>query len=124
MYLEEQKKLHAKSDKAKKRKAVKDEVKSKRKLLNKSIQAMSLEADKSVTEAEEKHSFTLLAKPNTFRLKIRESEENEKKFCDQVRVLKKKVKVYGITFVFVCLRSFTLVPYINYLCFITTFIPT
>ena len=40
LYLEEQRKLHAKSDKAKKRKAVKDEiceVDCKRKLLNKSI---------------------------------------------------------------------------------------
>ena len=53
---------------------------------------MNLEADKSATEAEVKHNFTLLAKSNGFRLKIRESEENEKKFCDQVRVLKKKFK--------------------------------
>ena len=51
---------------------------------------MSLEADKLATEAEVKHNFTLLAKLNAFRLKIRESEENEKTFCDQVRVLKKK----------------------------------
>ena len=54
LYLEEQRKLHAKSDKAKKRKAVEDEiceVKCKRKLLNKSIQAMRLEADKLATEA-------------------------------------------------------------------------
>ena len=50
---------------------------------------MSLKADKSATEAEVKHNFTLLAKASTFRLKMRESEENEKKFCDQVRVLKK-----------------------------------
>ena len=53
---------------------------------------MSLKADKSATEVEVKHSFTLLAKSNTFRLKIRESEENGKKFCCQVRVLKKKLK--------------------------------
>ena len=64
----------------------------KRKLLNKNIQAMSLEADKSATKEEVKHNFTLLAKSNTFRLKNRESEKNEKKFCDQVRVLKKKFK--------------------------------
>ena len=56
---------------------------------------MSLEADKLATEAEVKHDFTLLAKSNTFRLKICESEENEKRFCDQVCVLK-KVEVYGI----------------------------
>ena len=65
LYLEEQRKLHAKSDKAKKRKAVKDEIcemKCKRKLLNESIQAISLEADKLATEAEVKHNFTLLAK--------------------------------------------------------------
>ena len=52
LYLEEQWKLHVKSDKAKKWKAVKDEiceVKCKRKLLNKSIQAMSLKADKLAT---------------------------------------------------------------------------
>ena len=95
LYLEEQRKLHAKSDNAKKRKAVEDEVHEveyKRKLLNKSIQAMSLEADKFVTEAEVKHNFTLLAKSNAFRLKIHKSEENEKKFCDQIHVLKKKLK--------------------------------
>ena len=53
---------------------------------------MSLEADKLATEAEVKHDFTLLAKSNTFRLKICESEENEKRFCDQVCVLKRKLK--------------------------------
>ena len=65
LYLEEQRKLHVKSDKAKKRKAVEDEirkVKCRRKLLNKSIQAMSLEADELATEAKMKHNFTLLAK--------------------------------------------------------------
>ena len=65
MYLEEQRKLHAKSDKAKKRKAVEDEIREvdcKRKLLSKSIQAMSLEADKLAAKAEVKHNFTLLAK--------------------------------------------------------------
>ena len=95
LYLEEQRKLHAKCDKAKKRKPVENkirEVECKRKLLNKSIQAMSLEADKSATEAEVKHNFTLFARSNTSRLKLRESEENEKKSCDQVRVLKKKLK--------------------------------
>ena len=50
---------------------------------------MSLETDKLATKAEEKHNFTLLAKSNSFRLKICESEENEKKFCDQVHALKK-----------------------------------
>ena len=83
LYLEEQRKLRSKSDKAKKRKAVEDEirkVKCKRKLLNKSIQAMSLEAVKSATQAEVRHNFTLLAKSNTLRLKIRESEENAKNF--------------------------------------------
>ena len=69
----QQRKFRAKSDKAKKRKAVEDEIRRvdcKRKLLNKSIQTMSLEADRLATKAGE-------------------SEENEKKFCDQVRVLKK-----------------------------------
>ena len=63
LYLEEQRKLHAKSDKAKKSKAVEDgicEVDCKRKLLNKSIQAMSLEEDKLATEAKVKHNFTCL----------------------------------------------------------------
>ena len=82
---------------------------------------MSLETDKSATEAEVKHNFTLLAKSNSFRLKICESEENEKKFCDQVRVLKKKVEAYGITVIFVHLRSITLVEYLNCLCSIMTF---
>ena len=92
---QEQRKRHAKSDKAKKNKAVEDEIREvecKRKLLNKSIQAMSLEADKLATLVEVKHNFTLLAKLNAFRLKMRESEENEKKFCDHVRVLKKSWK--------------------------------
>ena len=92
LYLEEPRKLHAKSDKAKKRKAVEDEiceVKCKRKLFNKSIQPMSLEADKLATEAEVKRNFSLLTKKNAFRLKIRESEENEKKFCE------KKLKFMG-----------------------------
>ena len=76
-------------------KAVEDEIREvdcKRKLLNKNIQAMSLEVDKLATEAELKHNFTLLAKSNAFRVKVCESEENERKFCDQVRVLKKKLK--------------------------------
>ena len=55
---------------------------------------MSLEADKSATEAEVKHNFTLLTKSNTFRLKIRKSDENEKKLCGQVRILKKEFEVY------------------------------
>ena len=50
---------------------------------------MSLETDKLATETKVKHNFTLLAKSNAFRLKIGKSEENEKKFCDQVRVSKK-----------------------------------
>ena len=65
LYLEEQRKLHAKSDKAKKRKAVEDEickVECRRKLCNRSIQAISPEADNLATEAEVKHNFTLLAK--------------------------------------------------------------
>ena len=41
---------------------------------------MNPEADKSATEAEVKHNFTLLAKSNTFRVKICESEENIKSF--------------------------------------------
>ena len=49
---------------------------------------MSPETDKLATEAEVKHNFTLLAKSNAFGLKICECEENVKKFCDQVRVLK------------------------------------
>ena len=67
LYLEEQRKLDAKSDKAKNRKAVEEEiskVKCKWKLLNKCIQAVSLKADILATEAEVKHNFTLLAKSN------------------------------------------------------------
>ena len=81
---------------------------------------MSLKADILATEAEVKHNFTLLAKSNAFRLKICKSDGNEKKLCDLVRVLK-KVEVYGITFIFVCLRSITLVQYLNCLCSIITF---
>ena len=124
LYLAEQRKLHAKSDKAKKRKTVQDEIRKveyKRKLLNKSILAMSLEADKSAAEAEVKHIFTLIAKSTTFRPKIGESEKNEKRFCNQVCVLKKKLEVYGITFILVCLISITMVQYLNCLCSIMTF---
>ena len=81
LYLEEQRKLRAKSDKAKKRKAVEDEiceVECKQKLLNKNVQAISLATDKLATEAVEKHNFTLLAKSNAFRLRIHKSKENEK----------------------------------------------
>ena len=53
---------------------------------------MSQEADKLATEVEVNHIFTLIVKSNAFRLKIRESEENEKKFCDQVCVLTKKLR--------------------------------
>ena len=62
LYLEEQRKLDANSDKAKKRKVVEDEicqVECRRKLLNKRIRSMSPEADKLATEAEVKHNFTL-----------------------------------------------------------------
>ena len=50
---------------------------------------MSLETDKSATEAEVKRNCTLRARSNTFRLKVCESEESEKKYCDQVHVLKR-----------------------------------
>ena len=82
---------------------------------------MSLEADKSATEAEVKFNFTLLAKVNAFRLKICESEEKEKKFCDQVRVLKKKLKFMEMAFIFVYLRSITLIQYLYCLRSIMTF---
>ena len=48
------------------------------------------EADALTTTPSRRYNFTLLAKSNAFRLKIRESEENEKRFCDQVRVLKNR----------------------------------
>ena len=38
---------------------------------------MSVEADKSAKDVEVKYNFTLLAKSNTFRLKICKSKENE-----------------------------------------------
>ena len=41
---------------------------------------MSLEADKLATEAEVEHNFTLLAKSNAFRQKVREIEEMRKSF--------------------------------------------
>ena len=70
MYLEEQRKLHAKSDdKSKKKEAVEDEIREvecKRKLLNRSIQAMSLEADKLATEAK-KAQFYLGCKVKCFQ---------------------------------------------------------
>ena len=53
---------------------------------------MSLEADKSATEAELKHNFTLLAKPNIFRLKVRESKDNEKSFVTST-CFEKKLKL-------------------------------
>ena len=52
---------------------------------------MSLETDKLATEAEVKHNFTCTS-TNAFRLKFCKSDENEKKFCDLVHVLKKKLK--------------------------------
>ena len=56
------------------------------------MESMTQEANKLAVKAETKHSFTLLAKSNAFRQKVRESEENEKKLCYQLRDLKEKLK--------------------------------
>jgi len=72
LHLEDQSKLTVESEKARKRKAVQDEIRaveSKRKLLKESIASMSQEADALAVQAEKKHSFILLAKSNTFRQK-------------------------------------------------------
>jgi len=95
IYLEDQRKLTAESEKTRKKKAAQDEsraVESKRKLLKESIASMSQEADALAVQAEKKHSFILLAKSNAFRQKIYESEANEQSLCKQARSLKEKLK--------------------------------
>jgi len=95
LYLEDQRKLTAESEKTRKKKAVQDEIRvveSKRKFLTESIASMSQEADALAVQAEKKHSFILLARSNAFRQKIRESEANEQSLCKQARSLKEKLK--------------------------------
>jgi len=78
--VEDQRKLTAEGEKARKRKAVQDEIRaveSKRKLLEESIASTSQEADALTVQAEKKHSFVSLAQSNAFRQKIHESEANE-----------------------------------------------
>ena len=94
LYLEEQRKLHARSDKAKKGKAVEDEiseVKCKRKLLKKKHPSCEPRSRQISYRGRSKAQF-YFAKSNAFRLKICESEENETKFCDQACGLKRKLK--------------------------------
>ena len=72
LHVENQRKLTAESEKARKRKAGQDEIRaveSKRKLLEESIASMSQEADALTMQAEKKHSFILLAQSNAFRQK-------------------------------------------------------
>ena len=95
LHLEDQRKLTVESEKARKRKAVQDEIRaveSKRKLLKESIASMSQEADALAMQAEKKHSVILLAKSNAFRQKMHESEANEQSLCEKARTLKEKLK--------------------------------
>jgi len=76
LHVEDQRKLTAEGEKARKRKAVQDEIRaveSKRKLLEESIPSMSQEADALTVQAEKKRSFVSLAQSNAFRQKIHES---------------------------------------------------
>ena len=69
LHVEDQRKLTAEGEKARKRKAVQDEicaVGSKRKLLEERIASMSQEADALTVQAEKKHSFVSLAQSNEF----------------------------------------------------------
>ena len=94
LHLEDQRKLTAESEKARKRKAVQDKIRSvesKRKLLKESIASMSQEADALAVQAEKKLSFIFLAKSNAFRQKIHESEANEQSICKQTHSLKEKL---------------------------------
>jgi len=73
LHLEDQRKLTAESEKARKKKAVQDKihsVESKRKLLKESIASTSQEADALAVQAEKKLRFIFLAKSNAFRQKI------------------------------------------------------
>jgi len=79
LHLEDQRKLTAESEKARKRKAVQDEIRAvepKIKLLKESIASMSQEAGALAVQAEKKYSFILLAKSNAFRQIIHEGEAN------------------------------------------------
>ena len=94
LHLEDQRKRTAESEKARKRKAVQDKIRSvesKRKLLKESIASMSQEADASAVYAEKKLSFVFLAKSNAFRQKIHENEANEQSLYKQAHSLKEKL---------------------------------
>ena len=73
LHLEDQRKLTAESEKARKKKAVQDKihsVESKRNLLKESIASTSQEADALAVQAEKKLGFIFLAKSDAFRQKI------------------------------------------------------
>ena len=53
---------------------------------------MSLDVDKLALGAEEKHNFTLLTKYIAFRLKVRESKENEKQLSNEIADSEEKLK--------------------------------
>jgi len=94
LHLEDQRKLTAESEKARKRKAVQDKIRSveyKRKLLKESTATMSKEADVLAVQAEKSSSFIFLAKSNAFRQKIHESETNEQSLCKQAHSLNEKL---------------------------------
>jgi len=53
---------------------------------------MCEEADNLAVAVEEKHDFTLIAKANAFRQKVRENREEKKKLGEKMHDLKEKLK--------------------------------
>ncbi|KAJ8043443.1 hypothetical protein HOLleu_10524 [Holothuria leucospilota] len=71
-YLDDQRKAKGENEKAKKRKAVQDELhdrQKKKKLIESAIDIMKKEADDLAQKAERRHDFSLLTKSNAFRRK-------------------------------------------------------
>jgi len=59
---------------------------------SKLLESMCEEADNLAVAVEEKHDFTLIAKANAFRQKVRENREEKKKLGEKMHDLKEKLK--------------------------------
>lgn len=91
-YLDDQKNKKSEEEKARKRSAKTEEVKSlkKRRLeIENAIQTMTKEADNMALKAESKKDFTLLAKSNSFREKTAKMSQEVEKLKDKINKLAK-----------------------------------
>ncbi|KAJ8048636.1 hypothetical protein HOLleu_01027 [Holothuria leucospilota] len=94
-YLDDQRKAKGENEKAKKRKAVQDELhdrQKKKKLIESAIDIMKKEADDLAQKAERRHDFSLLTKSNAFRRKVTEKAQESKRLQIEMDELKEKLK--------------------------------